>query len=100
MPSDPSKAGKIGGSRNTPAQQAARKKNGFQRKPGEVLLTKAEAQKIHGSLQAAGSTATFDELYETAEAPAPTPRRIVVVPAPSNHKPKPAPLPFNELETA
>ena len=34
MPADPSKAGRIGGSRNTPAQQAARKKNGFQpRKP-------------------------------------------------------------------
>jgi hypothetical protein len=32
MPSDPSKAGRIGGSRNTPAQQAARKKNGFQPK--------------------------------------------------------------------
>jgi hypothetical protein len=31
MPADPIKAGRKGGSRNTPAQQAARKRNGFQR---------------------------------------------------------------------
>jgi hypothetical protein len=30
MPSDPVSAGRKGGSKNTPAQQAARKKNGFQ----------------------------------------------------------------------
>ena len=30
MPADPSIAGKIGGSRNTPAQQEARRRNGFQ----------------------------------------------------------------------
>lgn len=39
MPADPSKAGKIGGSRNTPAQQAARKKNGFQPRPKPEPLT-------------------------------------------------------------
>ncbi len=30
MPSNPIAAGRKGGSRNTPAQQAARKRNGFQ----------------------------------------------------------------------
>ena len=31
MPADPVAAGRKGGSRNTPAQQEARRKNGFQR---------------------------------------------------------------------
>lgn len=36
MPADPAVAGRKGGSMNTPAQQAARKKNGFQpRKPAQ-----------------------------------------------------------------
>jgi hypothetical protein len=33
MPSDPSKAGKIGGSRNTAKQKEARRKNGFKPRP-------------------------------------------------------------------
>ena len=41
MPADPSKAGKIGGSRNTPARQAARKKNGFQPKTPEAVKPEA-----------------------------------------------------------
>ena len=60
MPSDPSKAGKIGGARNTPAQQAARRKNGFQPTPktqAEVMNTLAQCV-----AQAAGK-----------RAPAPTP---------------------------
>ena len=49
MPADPSKAGRIGGSRNTPAQQAARKKNGFQpRKPAQEQPT--ELQPASGSV--------------------------------------------------
>jgi len=40
MPSDPSKAGRIGGSRNTAAQNAARKRNGFQpRKALPITIT-------------------------------------------------------------
>jgi hypothetical protein len=38
VPADPSAAGKIGGSRNTPAQQAARRANGFQkRQPAQEI---------------------------------------------------------------
>jgi hypothetical protein len=38
MPANPVEAGRKGGSRNTPAQQAARKRNGFQKvvKPEEA----------------------------------------------------------------
>jgi hypothetical protein len=38
MPSDPSKAGRIGGSRNTPAQQAARRRNGFQPRKVDAMI--------------------------------------------------------------
>jgi 3-mercaptopyruvate sulfurtransferase SseA len=48
MPSDPSKAGKIGGARNTPAQQAARRKNGFQPTPKtQTEIMNALAQQVH-----------------------------------------------------
>ncbi len=37
MPADPAVAGRKGGSRNTPAQQAARKRNGFQKRAQEAF---------------------------------------------------------------
>lgn len=59
MPSDPveagRKGGKIGGARNTPAQQAARRRNGFQPRKGVAVtitldrkptMTEAELREV------------------------------------------------------
>jgi hypothetical protein len=65
MPSDPSKAGKIGGSRNTPAQQAARKKNGFQPRPKpEPVAQKVAAPKYILSPSTPATAPTVDELSQ------------------------------------
>jgi len=44
MPADPCAAGRKGGSRNTPAQQAARKRNGFQKQQPTPSPAPAAAQ--------------------------------------------------------
>jgi hypothetical protein len=64
MPADPAVAGRKGGSRNTPAQQAARKKNGFQKRAQEVF------------------NETGGQHYFPSALPAPEPQRpTVLIPA-------------------
>jgi hypothetical protein len=47
MPADPVAAGRKGGSRNTPAQQDARRKNGFQRqKPAPTPHPETEQRQV------------------------------------------------------
>jgi len=57
MPSDPvaagRKGGKIGGARNTPAQQAARKRNGFQpRTKAEPVPTVEQLRRVINAVPA------------------------------------------------
>jgi len=65
MPSDPSKAGKIGGKSKSPAKLAAARRNGFQRVAKAEPVPTVPGEKF---------------------------RRVIAVPAPSNHRPpKPQP---------
>jgi hypothetical protein len=69
MPSDPVSAGRKGGSRNTPSQQAARRANGFQKR--------ASASEQPADLQPGCPCLTPD-------APKPTRPGVLVAPRPAN----------------
>jgi len=60
MPSDPVKAGRIGGSRNTPAQQEARRRNGFQKKPAQPV-TKPSPLQIEVEVFGGTDDSDFDQ---------------------------------------